>query len=280
MPSQEGDDPRTEPIPELDLVDPAKSTTVEVTFNGPDNVQVESIEVVRQRAPHPGAHPPMLQVEILDRHGAVVEQFNEWNPLEIRVYNVSDPSGHSIQMADTATMTIAVPFNPDHSRLLIRDLEREGRQLVDVDLEEAIRDFCETAPDDVDCRLVDLAITDIAVLDPPTQVLPGDSASFTVQTVLANNGPSTPVDALVTKTAAATAGAEIAPTSSMEELRLEIDTPQLSDQTYTVTCTQRGLQTITFTSTIEPARPADVDTASDNDQLSVELHIRCGAKDQ
>jgi hypothetical protein len=135
--SQEGVDPRTEPIPELDLDDPARSIVLDVTFNGPDDVQVDSIEIVRQRAPDPGGNPPLLRIQLLDTDGAVLRQFNEWNPLLTRIYD--EQGAHSVEIADTASMTIAFLFNANFSRLRILDLERGGLQLVEVDLDAALR---------------------------------------------------------------------------------------------------------------------------------------------
>jgi hypothetical protein len=148
--SQENNDPRTEPIPTFDVDDPSKATVVDVTFNGPDDVQVNSISVVRQRPPGAGGNPPLLRVEVVNQAGTVLLQFNEWNPLHTRVY---DDEGHSHQIADTASMPIPFPFDRNHSFLRIHDLERGGVQLLEVDLRPVIDEFCRANPRDPDCDI-------------------------------------------------------------------------------------------------------------------------------
>ena len=145
--SQENNDPRTEPIPTFDVGDPSKATLVNVTFNGPDDVQVNSIRVVQQRPPGAGGNPPLLRVEVVNQAGSVLLQFNEWNPLHTRVYD----EGHSHQIADTASMMIPFPFDRNHSHLRIHDLERGGVQLLEVDLRPAIDEFCRANRRDPDC---------------------------------------------------------------------------------------------------------------------------------
>lgn len=148
--SQENNDPRTEPIPTFDSEDPSKATLVNVTFNGPDDVQVNFIRVVRQRPPGAAGNPPLLLVEVVNQAGNVLLQFNEWNPLHTRVYD----GDHSHQIVDTASMTIAFPFDRNHSRLRIFDLERDEVQLLEVDLEPAIDEFCRANPRDPDCLII------------------------------------------------------------------------------------------------------------------------------
>lgn len=148
--------------------------------------------------------------------------------------------------------------------------------VVEADLTEAVHDFCVDNPDDEDCVVADLAVTAVTAVDPPPLVLVGTPAAMTVRTVMANNGPDSPVDSHVTRIASSTPGVTVTPASvEQDEDALAVDVPRTLDQGYTTTCDQPGAASVTFTSTIATTHPADVDPNPANDVGALSVPVDC-----
>jgi len=141
----------------------------------------------------------------------------------------------------------------------LRDIASDT-PVVEADLTEAVHDFCVDNPNDEDCVVADLAVT---AMDPPPLVLVGTPATMTVRTVVANNGPDSPVDSHVTRVASSTSGVTVTPASiEQDEDALSVGAPRTLDQGYTITCDQPGAASVTFTSTIATTQPADTPSVS------------------
>lgn len=130
-----------------------------------------------------------------------------------------------------------------------------------------------------DTRVVavaDLAVTSFAPTAPPTQVLIGQTLDVTLHGTVANNGPSSPMDAVVTIAATADPGATVTPSSTTRNITaLAVGTPQSLDSTFTVGCTQPGSHTYRFTASVTPARPDDSDPALANNHRPAEFTLDC-----
>jgi hypothetical protein len=104
----------------------------------------------------------------------------------------------------------------------------------------------------------------------------GTPAQFTLSRVIDNHGPSAPIDATITTTGSATAGAAVVPSFvSATQLALPKNTPRTVSETVTVTCSAPGPHVFTFTAGIAPKNAADSDPNSANDSKSVSVTIDC-----
>ncbi|MFD9406860.1 hypothetical protein ACFWBN_07520 [Streptomyces sp. NPDC059989] len=130
-----------------------------------------------------------------------------------------------------------------------------------------------------DTRVVavaDLAVTSFAPTAPPTQVLIGQTLDVTLHGTVANNGPSSPMDAVVVTAATADPGATVTPSSATRNITaLAVGTPQSLDSTFTVGCAQPGSHTYRFTASITPARSDDTDPALANNHRPAEFTLDC-----
>jgi hypothetical protein len=107
-------------------------------------------------------------------------------------------------------------------------------------------------------------------------VVIGTSLPVTVLTTFTNNGPSAPIDVTVTRTATASAGSSIAPSSITSQVSAlkKGDVRQVRD-TYTITCSAPGVHTFAVTADIEPLHAVDVDPDTSNNRNQTSLSVDC-----
>ncbi|WP_404953411.1 hypothetical protein [Streptomyces sp. 147326] len=124
--------------------------------------------------------------------------------------------------------------------------------------------------------VADLAVTSFAPTAPPTQVLIGQTVDVTLHSTVANNGPSSPMDAVVVTAATADPGATVTPSSSTRNVpALAVGAPQSFDSTFTLGCAQPGSHSYRFTASITPARPDDTDPVAANNHRPAEFTLDC-----
>lgn len=124
--------------------------------------------------------------------------------------------------------------------------------------------------------VADLKISSFKVLSPPDQILIGQTLNVTLETVAANDGPSSPMDATLSRTASAPAGASISPTASTATVTaLAKGSPQTVTEAYAIQCAQPGSHTFDFTTEIKPANAADTDPNSSNNKRTTSLKLDC-----
>lgn len=135
----------------------------------------------------------------------------------------------------------------------------------------------DTAAVDVEVVAVaDLEVVSTDVIAPPVEALIGDDVVVTVQSEVANNGPSSPMNAELTATATPSAGMAVAPAVDVAPVpALAIGAPQVIDQEFTVACTAPGTQSVTFDTEIAPASPLDTDPDPSNDTGQASFTIDC-----
>jgi hypothetical protein len=122
----------------------------------------------------------------------------------------------------------------------------------------------------------DLAIVSFEAVDPPSGVLLGQPVVVTLRKVIANYGPSTPMDAALTRTATAPVGSTVAPTLSVSvEAALAPDAPRTVSEPFTLTCDEAGTQVFVFTNEIQPLHAEDGDPIPGNNTATVEVAIDC-----
>ncbi len=113
--------------------------------------------------------------------------------------------------------------------------------------------------------VADLSIDAVQITDTPLLLVVGEVSEFAVQAEVSNGGPSSPMDASVTFSAA---GAGISVTDGLEEApALSVGGPQTIDGEVGIECTTPGLRTITFSAAVAPADADDTDPNPGNDTL-------------
>ncbi len=110
----------------------------------------------------------------------------------------------------------------------------------------------------------------------PLEILVGQQAGATIDVQVANGGPSSPVDTVLTGTVTASAGLTVAPASTTaNQTALAVGTPQTISQSFTLTCTEPGEQTASFGYSIALADPLGVDPDLTNNARSASFTIDC-----
>lgn len=122
----------------------------------------------------------------------------------------------------------------------------------------------------------DLEVLAVDVTDPlPPQLLVGDQAPVGLRVALTNHGPSWPMDVSVEALSEA-GGLAVAPAgSSATAAAVELDEVREVDAVYAVTCDQPGAQEVTFTVTVAPEHPADLDPDSSDNTAQVSVQVEC-----
>ncbi|MBA3267050.1 MAG: DUF11 domain-containing protein [Acidimicrobiia bacterium] len=123
--------------------------------------------------------------------------------------------------------------------------------------------------------VADVKITDASAVG-PLEVLIGEPGQTSLSVTVENGGPSTPVDTVITTTAAADPGVVVTPaTSSSAQTALASGSPQAVSFDATIECTSPGPKTIALTPSVALAHPDDVDPVLDNNTRTVTFGIDC-----
>ncbi|HEX6899380.1 MAG TPA: hypothetical protein VF789_06685 [Thermoanaerobaculia bacterium] len=140
-------DPRTDPMPVLDHGDEQKSVRVDLHFVDRRNVEVRTVEVLRERTRVRAGDPPLLSVRVTDLQGNIIEQFNAWHPQWVFVE--TEDGGESRILQNDVTGDILFPFVPDAAMVTVTDVALEEK-VATVDILAATHGFCRhnrTAPE-------------------------------------------------------------------------------------------------------------------------------------
>lgn len=265
-------DPGTAPIPAVPALASSKSLVAVVNFDDRDTAVPVTAEVRYGPAHSHLGDPPLLRLQVLDSAGAVLGEYNAWHPLWAFV-EAADGSESRI-ILDQAEGRFVVPFNRDATVMTVTDIPRL-EQVAAVDLTAPIRSFCVTNPTDPSCRVADLAVTAVTPTVVPAVALVGSSSQIKIETSLANLGPTTPMDAVVSYSVTAAPGVSVSPLTGTSEHTLSSSLTQKTLRDYDVACTQPGLHAITFTSSIAPSHPADIDLAPANNTATAVVTVDC-----
>lgn len=264
--------PSTAPIPDLPVETDAKALIATVAFTSQTDATAISSEVRYGAAHSRLGDPPLLRVKILSDNGSVLDEYNSWHPLWAFV---EDSSGEESRIIlDEAEGSFIVPFDRDATSMVIVDVPL-NEEVVEVDLTEAIGEFCVDNPTDSSCRVADLAVSRVAVTAQPTLSLIGATGSITVETDVTNLGPTEPMDATATHVATSDPGITVTPVSGETTHDLDVGEVDTVSREYDMTCDEPGLKDVTFTSSIAPTHPADIDLQSHNDSAGTTVTIDC-----
>jgi hypothetical protein len=124
--------------------------------------------------------------------------------------------------------------------------------------------------------VADLEIVSFEAVDPPTEVLVGESVDIILRKEITNNGPSAPMDVELTKTATAPPDSTVTPTLSVApELTLGLGELRVVDEVFTIECGAASHHTFIFTNEIQPLNPEDTDPDQSNNFATLDLEVEC-----
>jgi uncharacterized repeat protein (TIGR01451 family) len=110
----------------------------------------------------------------------------------------------------------------------------------------------------------------------PLEVLIGEPADFTANVEASNAGPSSPIDAVLDRSATASAGLTVSPADrTLPVTALEVGSPQTVDDDYQLICTTPGVKTVTLSYELTLKNAEDTDPDLTNNTASASFDIDC-----
>lgn len=227
--------------------------------------QPQSIMLVKARANVRRGDGGDMLVEIVDRDGALMDQWNAPHPHLRKDERLAAEEGRYV-----------LPYSKDLSVVRITDLQ--SGQVMEARLDPVIEDFCTAEPDDVACDKVDLS-ADIQAVDGSQRSLPvSEFTHITLRAIFRNlqgetNGLSMAVAPFFVSPNLSIQTAD--PTSFAED-RVDGSYRRVERVTYRITCTAPGAGRI-FPQAVIGATggPAVVDVDPDNNRFNTILDIDC-----
>ena len=256
---------RSEPAPQPEYVDDARSFVAEIDFQSAESGTVAGVVVANVATPGTDFRKPDLTVSSIG-DGAVLRSTTMPNPALARAEGMGF-------FSQAGRGQVLVPFDGRVEQIKVAITG--GVTVATVATTQAVRDFCIANPDEPDCRESDLSVDTVAASAPLFGVL-GRPVTITVANTVANSGPDGPTEAMVERTVLAGAGITVAPgTPATTQATLAVGTPQRLEKSYTVTCVEPGPRTLDFTTTVTPRRGYVVDPKDDNNQRTARLTLDC-----
>jgi uncharacterized repeat protein (TIGR01451 family) len=121
----------------------------------------------------------------------------------------------------------------------------------------------------------DLSIMSMEIVNPPRQIIAGESIQLTLHTVIYNAGPSTPMDALFRASVSSSDDWLIDPPEvESEELALSFNQSRSLDTVFTIRC-QGESTTLNFETEILPLDAESQDPNFENNRASAQITIDC-----
>jgi hypothetical protein len=166
-------DPRLEAIPALDTVNTCKSFVVRLKFKSYTDVSLLSAQVVRGCPPERVGGPPLIGLKLTSSGGCDIETISAWHPLW---RFTSTHQSEKLEILPSGEGRFVLPYYRYARKLQVSDIPA-NRELISVDLKDAIQGYCAAYPHDMDCAptvsLSDRARLIYALLDFPTRVWAG-----------------------------------------------------------------------------------------------------------
>jgi uncharacterized repeat protein (TIGR01451 family) len=139
----------------------------------------------------------------------------------------------------------------------------------------------EPANDAASATTTVIAVTDLEIVSVEADTaggmaLIGVDTSITVRKRIRNNGPSGPVDASLTATTTAAAGAMLSPsTLTISAKALTLGELRVVEETFMVRCQEPSLHPFLVTNVLEPMQSADKDPNPSNNRLETSFQVEC-----
>lgn len=144
------DEPSEYPVPTLDLGTSEKAIVISLHFTS-EGADVDSAEVVYGHAHGHVGDPALLEVELFDLNGNVVDQLNAWNPRW--VFEVDESGQERKVTLPEGTGLLTFPFRPDIAEMRVTDLET-GQEVNRIDIIPILHEFCSDNRGDPECENV------------------------------------------------------------------------------------------------------------------------------
>jgi uncharacterized repeat protein (TIGR01451 family) len=168
-----------------------------------------SVEVVQVPPPALVGGPEMLNIQVFDRDGQMVEEFKHWDPRAFSVYDVTEDYHDE---SEAASGRFVLPFAPDMQTMLLYDLRDNNQQVASVDLGPAILFFCDQNPNDPVC-MPDIKVTKT---DSPDPVGAGSTLEYTITVENESEIPAQSVQVVDTLPAGVTYVSDTSPSGCLE----------------------------------------------------------------
>ena len=165
--------PSQDTIVRPNLDDDEASILVELDFSRRFAVQASLVEIIHGRARMNFTDPPLLQVDAYDEYDKLAGSYNAWHPLW--QYYEDTNGEEAIDIQDQGSGQMILPFQPELDKLTITDVAA-GQQILQIDLDPAIIEFCTENPSHPYC-VSDLSLTKTST---PDAVLVGDRIQYTL----------------------------------------------------------------------------------------------------
>ena len=149
--AQTPDDPGAQPTPTVEEFTSAASIVARVQFNSPTDV--EFLSGVVSKAPPPAriGGPPLIEVEVLDVDGGLLEEFNDWHPLWVE--QEGDDGEYEMIVKESGEGRFVFGFAPDIGTVRITDIPLD-QELIVIDARQIVLDYCAASPSDPGCASV------------------------------------------------------------------------------------------------------------------------------
>jgi hypothetical protein len=121
----------------------------------------------------------------------------------------------------------------------------------------------------------DLEVVSFASAQPPTEAVLGQATTITLDAVVRNNGPSTPMDVRADFTASGVSGGVEPVSVSKVEPAVAVGADRSLTQDFTIMCSEPGSLTYSFGLRISPARADDADPDVTNNTAARDFTIEC-----
>ncbi len=123
--------------------------------------------------------------------------------------------------------------------------------------------------------VADLEVAGFGPVGAPPEVLIGETVAIELQKTVVNNGPSSPMDVLVTSSATAPPGSQITAPAPFVEIAVATEDPRIVTESFSLTCGAPGQQSFTFGNHVEPNNPEDTDPDLTNNGGQHILTVEC-----
>lgn len=220
-------------------------------------------------------------VEFLEEVAIGLQQFtfSIWWPGSDIQMTVTSPSGRTITRDSTGS-DLVIEHGSTFETFTISDPEPGDWNvaLFGADVPDGGEPYgFSTLPIEGDVGVeADLKLSSLHPSSPPSEQLIGDSAEVNVEAVIANEGPSSPMDVTTTWSTDTDDGISFEPTNAEDDTDgLTTADLETLTRTFTVRCESPGKHEVRLTARIDPASPDDRDPNATNNQETVSFVVDC-----
>ena len=179
-------------------------------------------------------------------------------------------TGPADRNPDNVVHALIARLSPSAAQIQWEDVYGGG----DLDYNDCIVDLV-VEPVEADLKIVSQEILAANCIDPaPADIDVSSDAQICVKKVLHNNGPVSPVDVDITKTATAPAGCTIVPTADSDQIVLDVSVDVEHTELFTIHCSEPSTHgPFVIENTIAPKDPDILDLEPANNSATSQLTV-------